>query len=92
MHFHDLLGDGQPEAGAAFLLGVGIVDLVELFEDAGELIGWDAGPGVGDRHREVAVLGFCRDAHLAGVGELDGVADQVKQHLGQSLLVAEANR
>ena len=33
-----------------------------------------------------------RDAHLAGVGELDGVADQVEQHLGEALLVAEADR
>src|SRR5262249_25426686 len=34
---------------------------------------------------EVAVHGFCDHAHLAGIGELDGVTDEVKQHLGQAL-------
>src|SRR5262245_52377281 len=32
------------------------------------------------------------DAHLAGIGELDGVADEVEQHLREALLVTEANR
>ena len=33
MHLHDLLGDGEPEAGTALGLGVGAVDLMELLED-----------------------------------------------------------
>ena len=32
VHFHDLLGDGETEAGAALGLGKGTVDLVELIE------------------------------------------------------------
>ena len=32
------------------------------------------------------------DAHLAGVGELDGVADEVEEHLREALLVAQADR
>jgi len=31
------------------------------------------------------------DAHLAGVGELDGVANEVEQYLRQALFVTEAN-
>jgi len=31
------------------------------------------------------------DAHLAGVGELDGVAHQVQQHLREALFIAKAN-
>src|SRR5215475_13111399 len=34
VHLHDLLGDGEPEARAAFGLDVRTVDLVELLEDA----------------------------------------------------------
>src|SRR5262245_8309391 len=32
------------------------------------------------------------DAHLAGVGELDGIANEVEQHLREALFVSEANR
>ena len=41
---------------------------------------------------EVAVHGRRGDAHLASVGELDGVADEVEEHLGEALLVAQADR
>src|SRR5215471_3553179 len=34
VHLHDLLGDGEPEASTALSLGVGIVDLMQLLEDA----------------------------------------------------------
>ena len=47
---------------------------------------------VGHADGEVAVHRCRRDAHLAGVGELDGVADEVEQHLREALLVAEADR
>src|SRR5262247_1107912 len=33
VHLHDLLGDGEPEARAAFRLGHRAVDLMELIED-----------------------------------------------------------
>jgi hypothetical protein len=33
MHFHDLLGDGESEAGASLGLSVGTVDLMELVKD-----------------------------------------------------------
>ena len=48
--------------------------------------------GVGHGHGEVAVRGRRGDAHLARVGELDGVADEVEKHLGEALLVAKADR
>ena len=41
---------------------------------------------------KAAVRDAGHDAHLARVGELDGVADEVEQHLRQALLVAEAMR
>ena len=60
VHLDDLLGDGEPEAGAALGLGVGVVDLVELLEDAGQLICGDARAGVGDADGEVAVRALSR--------------------------------
>src|SRR5262245_57397908 len=54
MHFDDLFGNGQAEAGAILGLGVAIVDLVELFEIAGSLqFRYD---GTGFRHSALALL------------------------------------
>ena len=46
MHLDNLLGNGEPQPGAAFRLGVGAVDLVELLEDARLVLLGNAGPGV----------------------------------------------
>ena len=52
----------------------------------------DAGAGIDDRHLE-AVAGLDRtDLDAALVGELDGIADQVQQHLGQPPRIAGAGR
>src|SRR5262245_13296610 len=64
---------------------------MELFEDTHLLCGRNAGTRVGHSHVEAPVYRFRRDKHLASVGELDGVADEIKEHLGQTLLIAEAN-
>src|SRR4030095_10492293 len=92
MHLDDLLGDGKTKAGSAFGLGTGVVDLVELLEYALLLFQRYSGARVSHTDREVTVYGFGRDPDLTGVGELDGVADQVEQHLGEALLVANADR
>src|SRR5215475_6998851 len=92
MHLHDLLRDGEAEARAALGLGKGTVDLVELLEDPSLLVKGYARPGVRHRDGEMAVPRARSDAHLAGVGELDGVANEIEQHLRQALFVSEANR
>src|SRR5262249_52977637 len=92
VHLDDLLGDGEPEAGTALGFGVGAVYLVELLEYAGQLIRGDAGASVGNADIEVAIHGLRGNSYFAGVGELDGVADQVEEHLGQALLITEAKR
>src|SRR5262245_39787658 len=92
VHLDDLLGDGEAEARAALGLGKRAVDLVELLEDPTLLVERYAGPGVGHRDGEMAVPRACGDAHLAGIGKLDGVTDEVEQHLREALFVAEANR
>src|SRR5215467_7758237 len=65
---------------------------MELIENPIPLIEWYAGPGVRHGDGEMAIPRACCDAHLAGVGELDGVANEIEQHLREALFVAEANR
>jgi len=75
MHLDDLLGNREPKAGAALGLGVGTGDLVELLKDARLLLLGNARPRVDHADDEVAVHRFCNDAHLASIGELDGVTN-----------------
>ena len=90
VHLHDLLGDGESEAGAALGLSKGAVDLMELLEDARPLVLGNAGPRIGHADVEVAVDGLGSHADLASVGELDGVANEIEQHLREALFVPEA--
>src|SRR5262245_46562166 len=92
MHLDDLLGDGEPEARAALRLGHRAVDLMELLEDPILLIKRYTRAGVRYRDGEMAVPRGSGDAHLAGVGELDGVAHEIEHHLREALLVTQANR
>src|SRR5262249_27357562 len=91
MHLDDLLGDGEAQTGAALGLGKGAVDLMELFEDTRLLLGRDTRTRIGHSNIEVPIYGLGRDPHLSGIRELDRVADEVEEHLGEALLVAEAN-
>ena len=43
---HDVLGDGESEAGAAGFAGAGFVDAIETFEEARKVFGGDAGTEV----------------------------------------------
>jgi hypothetical protein len=91
VHLHDLLGDGEAESSPALGLGVGAVDLVKLLENARlALLGYPR-TRVSHAHNKVAVVSSRSDAQLAGIGERDGVADQIEQHLGEALLVTETN-
>ena len=91
VHLDDLLGDGKTKARAALGLSVGAVHLMELLEDACLVFFGNARPRVGDADVEAAIDRLGDHAHLAGVRELDGVADEVEQHLGEALLIAETN-
>ena len=83
---HQLVDDGEAEAGAAEQPGGGTVGLSEGVEDVAVLLLGDADAGVAhlDAHT-VAVMGTDgAHQHLAPFGELDRVADQVDQDLAQS--------
>src|SRR5215813_10864242 len=73
----DSTSDGEAQPRAPLLPRVRAVDLLELVEDAGLVLRRDAWSGVGHRNQEGAVGDLALDAHLARVGELDRIADQV---------------
>src|SRR5512139_1938666 len=68
----DVLDDGQSEAGAAQLLGPGLVDDIETLEDVREVIGADAGPGVFDIDRQVGLANGQADLYGALLRVLHG--------------------
>ncbi len=90
MHqLHDFLRDGQPQAAAAITPADGPVGLDKDIEQAGLLLVADAHPGVGDAEaQQRLMIPLAHQAHtdtdMAGLGELDRVAHQVGQHLGQT--------
>src|SRR6185295_697082 len=92
VQLHDALGNGEPEAGTAFRLGIRAVNLMKLLKDAFLLLHSDPRSRVGDTDGKAAIASRCADPHFTRVGELDGVADEVEQDLGQALLVTDAQR
>jgi hypothetical protein len=72
---HDLLGNSETKARAAFGLRVRAVDLVELLKDASLVLFGNAWSCIGHADVEVAVDRLGSYPDLAGVGELDGVCD-----------------
>jgi hypothetical protein len=79
MHLDDLLGDGEAETGPALGLGIGVVDLMELLEDAFQLLRRYPRARVSHGDGEVRIRGFRGNAHLARVSEFDRIADKVEE-------------
>ena len=94
-HLHQLLADGKAESGAAITArGCGAA-LLEYLEQALLRFLRYADAGVPHRYADARVSGrggvrvdAHRYLHLAFLGELDGVADQVDQYLAQPPRVA----
>lgn len=80
--FDDAFDDGQAEAGADDVARFFVFDAVEAVEDAGLVFGADAVAGVADLEADVVgiVGGGDDDAAFFG-GVVDGVGDQVGEHL-----------
>ena len=94
-----LAADGKTQARAAVLARRAGVGLLERLEDDPLLLGRDADAGIAHgeldhrlrlaQHRVVRAPAACRDPdvqpHAAALGELEGVRQQVLQHLQQAL-------
>src|SRR6478735_9508194 len=81
VHLNDLLGYRQSKPRSPLRFGVGAVHLMELLEYPRQLVGRYAGPSIGDTNSEMAVRRAGSNTHYTRVGELDGVAHEVEQHL-----------
>jgi hypothetical protein len=88
VHLDNPLRYCQSQSGTPLLAGDGVVRLLELLKQLGLIGGGDARTGIANRDIERSVVRFGLDDHFAGVGELDGVADQIDQHLRQAPAVA----
>ena len=91
---HQALADGQPQARAAEAARGRGLGLREAAEDMGLVLRGDADAAVAHGHltQHVVIGEFDRaqaQHHLADVGELDGVAAQVGEHLLQTHVVAQ---
>ncbi|OPZ57101.1 MAG: hypothetical protein BWY87_01697 [Deltaproteobacteria bacterium ADurb.Bin510] len=97
-HLDQVPGDRQPQAGAAVAPGDAVVLLGEGRKDVIDAFGADADAGVRDLEAQqglsvALVEHFDLEAHLASFGELDGVADQVHEHLADATgIAAQAGR
>src|SRR5438132_12144452 len=89
---NNLLGNGEAKASTAFGLGIRVIDLMELLEDSCPLPLRDARASVHHTDREVSVDSFSGHADLTFISELDGIADEIEQHLRKALFIADANR
>ena len=83
---HQLLGDREAESGPSIAAGHGRVGLAEFPEDASQLVLGDADPRIADAEpygRSVGVAPGDYSGHgdLTLLRELDGVPDQVHEHL-----------
>jgi hypothetical protein len=91
---HKLLRDRKAEAGTAELARGGAVRLAEALKEPVERLGRDADAGVADLDTQLARAVPAdrmveRDAHASVRRELDGVADDVRQHLAEPGRVAD---
>src|SRR5215475_5438180 len=91
MHLDNLSRNGKTQPCAALGTRVRTVDLAEFLENPLALVCRNSRSRIVDANGKVAICYAGRDAHLTSVCELDGVADEIEQHLGQALLVAESD-
>ena len=92
MQLNNALGDGKSETGATFFLGIRIIDLMEFLKDTAPFGLGDAGASVSNLHSKDTVVRMSRNTDCALVGKLDGVSNQVEQHLGEAPLIASTVR
>ena len=86
MHLHQPLHQRQADAEPALRPLERAIDLREHVEDALELVGRDAAPGVLDRHHDVAVPHRSAVTEIVPPGRrvLAAVVEQVAEHLRQA--------
>lgn len=90
---HDVLGNGEAEAGASGFAGAGFIDAIETFEEARQVLGGNAGPEVADE-KFYSVGNGARAEHDSSSGSpiLHGVIDEVGKDLVDGFAIGEHSR
>src|SRR5207302_11302124 len=83
VHLDQPARDRQPQPGTLVLAADPALTLLEAFEDALGVFRRHADAGIADADAQLRSLAFGRDAHAAGLRELDRVAQQVQENLLQ---------
>ena len=98
VQLHELLGEGEPQAGTFLLSRVGRIHLLELAENAFLILGRNADARVADLHLQQLFAVFpahfgCTDANFAAFrGKLDSVTQQVVEDLLKFSLIGIQGR
>ena len=88
--FYRMLDNGKSQAGAAHGSRSCLVDTIEAFEDARQVLGWNADAGVSDQDVDLSILGSDFDLHFTvGAVELYSVVEQVDEDLFQPQFMAD---
>ncbi|MDT4845675.1 hypothetical protein FQZ97_796690 [compost metagenome] len=82
------LDDRQPDSESARPVAARVVDLIELLEDAAQLLRRNADAGVTNLQPHLVSSPPRDHAHTALVGVLQGVVDQIRKQAEQQLDVA----
>jgi hypothetical protein len=82
----------EPQSGATLLPRDAVVDLLKIFKNTVVVRCRNARTCI--PHRDGKMVAYCAGMHFhrAGVSELDGVADDIQQHLGQTPLISITDR
>jgi len=89
MRFNDLADQGESQAGASIVSRRGIIQLMELFEDIFQPVGWNADSRIGHRDNH-EMLSFAFDAHhnvSVRRRKFDSVINELVQHPGDFLRI-----
>src|SRR5438128_1197853 len=87
---HDVLGDGEAQAGASGFAGAGFVDAVEAFEEARDMFGGNAGAEILHVEFDAAEGGTrAQDDASAGAAVLHGIVDKVGEDLMNGFAVGQ---
>lgn len=84
---HQPLADAETQPSAAGPTGVARIELPELPEELGLVVRGNAWPGILDLAAQVLALDTGPDRDVSPFRELDGVGDQVGEHLLDPLRV-----
>src|SRR5215469_12899701 len=87
---HDVLGDGQAEAGTPGFAGAGFVDAVEALKQARQVLGGDARTVIANIEFDASLRGLSTELDsAAGAPVLHGIVDQVRKYLVNRFPVRE---